>query len=71
MEKQRVTSHSWQSMKYRYRARLAKKQSEAVEVATTEQDAKAAEGDTKVINLDGVARYFVTYFSVLHVSFNN
>ncbi|XP_041813975.1 telomeric repeat-binding factor 2-interacting protein 1 isoform X2 [Chelmon rostratus] len=48
MEKQRVTSHSWQSMKHRYRARLAKKQSEAVEVATTEQDAKAAEGDTKV-----------------------
>uniref|UniRef100_A0A7N8XFS8 Telomeric repeat-binding factor 2-interacting protein 1 n=1 Tax=Mastacembelus armatus TaxID=205130 RepID=A0A7N8XFS8_9TELE len=28
MEKQHVTSHSWQSMKYRYRARLAKRQSE-------------------------------------------
>ncbi|XP_044032028.1 telomeric repeat-binding factor 2-interacting protein 1 isoform X2 [Siniperca chuatsi] len=48
MEKQRVTSHSWQSMKYRYRVRLAKKQSEVVEVATIEEDTKAAEGETKV-----------------------
>ncbi|XP_070815075.1 telomeric repeat-binding factor 2-interacting protein 1 isoform X1 [Chaetodon trifascialis] len=44
MEKQRVTSHSWQSMKYRYRVRLAKKQSEAVEVPTTEAETKV-EGD--------------------------
>ncbi|XP_076617149.1 telomeric repeat-binding factor 2-interacting protein 1 isoform X2 [Chaetodon auriga] len=46
MEKQRVTSHSWQSMKYRYRVRLAKKQSEAVEVPTTE-------GETKVEGNEG------------------
>uniref|UniRef100_A0A8C4E3L4 Telomeric repeat-binding factor 2-interacting protein 1 n=1 Tax=Dicentrarchus labrax TaxID=13489 RepID=A0A8C4E3L4_DICLA len=49
MERQRVTSHSWQSMKYRYRVRLAKKQSEVVEVA-------AAEREIKVIYLQGVAR---------------
>ncbi|XP_037632512.1 telomeric repeat-binding factor 2-interacting protein 1 [Sebastes umbrosus] len=48
MEKQRVTSHSWQSMKYRYRAQLAKKKSEVVEVTTTEKDTKAAEGEIKV-----------------------
>ncbi|KAM9361308.1 telomeric repeat-binding factor 2-interacting protein 1 [Symphorus nematophorus] len=54
MEKQRVTSHSWQSMKYRYRVRLAKRQSEVQEVQTTENDAveatEAAEGETKVIS---------------------
>lgn len=64
MEKQRVTGHSWQSMKYRYRVRLAKKQSEVVEVATTEEDSKASEGETKVIYLEGAARSFVIYFSV-------
>nr|XP_046239276.1 telomeric repeat-binding factor 2-interacting protein 1 isoform X2 [Scatophagus argus]XP_046239277.1 telomeric repeat-binding factor 2-interacting protein 1 isoform X2 [Scatophagus argus] len=51
MEKQRVTSHSWQSMKYRYRVRLAKKQSEVVEGAEengAEEDAKVAERETKV-----------------------
>ncbi|KAM8914748.1 telomeric repeat-binding factor 2-interacting protein 1 isoform 1-T2 [Spinachia spinachia] len=46
MEKQSVTSHSWQSMKYRYKARLT--QSEVVKMATTEEDSKAAEGKTKV-----------------------
>lgn len=51
MEKQQVTSHSWQSMKYRYRVRLAKKQSEVVEVVKTEEDAEAAEGEIKVIYL--------------------
>ncbi|XP_039972526.1 telomeric repeat-binding factor 2-interacting protein 1 [Xiphias gladius] len=40
MEKQRVTDHSWQSMKYRYRAQLAKKQAEVEEVKTTEEEAK-------------------------------
>lgn len=55
MEKQHVTSHSWQSMKYRYRVRLAHKQSEIGEVA--EEELKAAEEETKVINyLEGVAR---------------
>ncbi|XP_075966857.1 telomeric repeat-binding factor 2-interacting protein 1 isoform X2 [Anarhichas minor] len=48
MEKQRVTSHSWQSMKYRYRVQLAERQSEVVEVATTEEDTEASEGETKV-----------------------
>ncbi|XP_026163546.2 telomeric repeat-binding factor 2-interacting protein 1 [Mastacembelus armatus] len=38
MEKQHVTSHSWQSMKYRYRARLAKRQSEIEKVKTSEED---------------------------------
>ncbi|XP_033481887.2 telomeric repeat-binding factor 2-interacting protein 1 isoform X1 [Epinephelus lanceolatus] len=49
MEKQQVTSHSWQSMKYRYRVQLAKRQSEVMEAETTEDDTKAAaEGETKV-----------------------
>ncbi|XP_073324596.1 telomeric repeat-binding factor 2-interacting protein 1 [Pagrus major] len=48
MEKQRVTTHSWQSMKYRYRVRLAKKQTEVVEAETTEEEAEAADGETKV-----------------------
>lgn len=69
MEKQRVTSHSWQSMKYRYRVRLAKKQWEAVDVPTIEEETEAAEGETKVIYLEVVARYFVIYFSVSRLSF--
>lgn len=48
MEKQRVTSHTWQSMKYRYRVRLVKNQSEVMEVATTEEEAKAVEGESKM-----------------------
>ncbi|XP_034389606.1 telomeric repeat-binding factor 2-interacting protein 1 [Cyclopterus lumpus] len=48
MEKQRVTTHSWQSMKYHYQVPLAKRHSEVVEVATTEEDTKAAESETKV-----------------------
>ncbi|KAM6946751.1 telomeric repeat-binding factor 2-interacting protein 1 [Lycodopsis pacificus] len=48
MEKQRVTSHSWQSMKYRYRVQLADRQPVVVEVATTEEDTEASEGETKV-----------------------
>ncbi|XP_062272022.1 telomeric repeat-binding factor 2-interacting protein 1 isoform X1 [Scomber scombrus] len=47
MEKQCVTIHSWQSMKYRYRVRLAHKQSEIEEVETTEEKLKAAEEETK------------------------
>ncbi|XP_071350047.1 telomeric repeat-binding factor 2-interacting protein 1-like [Trachinotus anak] len=42
MEKQCVTSHSWQSMKYRYRVQLAKKQPEVEEVKTAEEDTKEA-----------------------------
>lgn len=64
-----MTSHSWQSMKYRYRVQLAKKQSKAMDVPTTEEETEAAEGETKVIYLKVVARYFVIYFSVSHLSF--
>ncbi|KAG8007682.1 Telomeric repeat-binding factor 2-interacting protein 1 [Nibea albiflora] len=39
-------------MKYRYRARLAKKQSADAEGETTEQDSKATEGETKVKGTD-------------------
>ncbi|KAM7402326.1 hypothetical protein PAMP_017573 [Pampus punctatissimus] len=42
MEKQRVTAHSWQSMKYHYRVQLARKQSEVKGVETTEEEVKAA-----------------------------
>ncbi|XP_060899133.1 telomeric repeat-binding factor 2-interacting protein 1 [Labrus mixtus] len=48
MEKQKVTGHSWQSMKYRYRIRLAKKHSEVVEEDTTKEDTDTAEGEIKV-----------------------
>ncbi|XP_035517146.1 telomeric repeat-binding factor 2-interacting protein 1 [Morone saxatilis] len=48
MAKQRVTSHSWQSMKYRYRIQLAKKQSEVVEVTAKEEESEAAEREIKV-----------------------
>uniref|UniRef100_A0A3P8S4C6 Telomeric repeat-binding factor 2-interacting protein 1 n=1 Tax=Amphiprion percula TaxID=161767 RepID=A0A3P8S4C6_AMPPE len=48
MEKQDVTSHSWQSMKYRYKV-LAKKQSPVVDLETTE-DNKATEEETEVEN---------------------
>ncbi|XP_074547506.1 telomeric repeat-binding factor 2-interacting protein 1 isoform X2 [Halichoeres trimaculatus] len=44
MEKQKVTNHTWQSMKYRYRVRLRKKQHEVVEEKMTE----AAESVGKV-----------------------
>ncbi|XP_041672719.1 telomeric repeat-binding factor 2-interacting protein 1 isoform X2 [Cheilinus undulatus] len=47
MAKKKVTSHSWQSMKYRYRARLSKKQSD-VEEETSEEETEAAEGESKV-----------------------
>uniref|UniRef100_A0AAQ5Y7V3 Telomeric repeat-binding factor 2-interacting protein 1 n=1 Tax=Amphiprion ocellaris TaxID=80972 RepID=A0AAQ5Y7V3_AMPOC len=48
MEKQDVTSHSWQSMKYRYKV-LAKKQSPVVHLKTTE-DNKATEEETEQVN---------------------
>ncbi|XP_020484593.2 telomeric repeat-binding factor 2-interacting protein 1 [Labrus bergylta] len=48
MEKQKVTGHSWQSMKYRYRIRLAKRHSEVVEEDTTMEDTDTAEGEIKV-----------------------
>lgn len=43
MEKQGVTTHSWQSMKSRYKDQLAKRQVGVVEVETAEEDNKAAE----------------------------
>ncbi|XP_017264070.1 telomeric repeat-binding factor 2-interacting protein 1 [Kryptolebias marmoratus] len=42
MEKRRVTSHSWQSMKSRYRSHLEKKQSGSVEVEMSEDADEAA-----------------------------
>ncbi|KAM6927823.1 telomeric repeat-binding factor 2-interacting protein 1 [Xenentodon cancila] len=48
MEKQHVTSHSWQSMKSRYKNQLAKKQPEVLEVKTTETDNMAAKEKTGV-----------------------
>uniref|UniRef100_A0A3B4US90 Telomeric repeat-binding factor 2-interacting protein 1 n=1 Tax=Seriola dumerili TaxID=41447 RepID=A0A3B4US90_SERDU len=48
MEKQCVTSHSWQSMKYRYKVQLAKKNPEVEKV-------KTAEEEIKVIYLEGFA----------------
>uniref|UniRef100_A0A3P9I342 Telomeric repeat-binding factor 2-interacting protein 1 n=1 Tax=Oryzias latipes TaxID=8090 RepID=A0A3P9I342_ORYLA len=44
MEQQRVTHHSWQSMKCRYKDRLAKKQPEVVKVESTEKQ----EGNKRV-----------------------
>ncbi|XP_008288153.1 telomeric repeat-binding factor 2-interacting protein 1 [Stegastes partitus] len=53
MEKQHVTNHSWQSMKYRYKV-LAKTQPVAVALETKEEDNKAAEERTEVEeNQDG------------------
>ncbi|XP_059183374.1 telomeric repeat-binding factor 2-interacting protein 1 [Centropristis striata] len=46
MEKLRVTNHSWQSMKYRYKVRLAKLQSEAEKKATAEKESEAAEEES-------------------------
>uniref|UniRef100_A0A3Q3QEP6 Telomeric repeat-binding factor 2-interacting protein 1 n=1 Tax=Monopterus albus TaxID=43700 RepID=A0A3Q3QEP6_MONAL len=48
MEKKCVTSHSWQSMKHRYKTQLAKKLSGVEEVKTIKEK-------TKVIYLEGVA----------------
>lgn len=67
MEKQRVTSHSWQSMKYRYRVRLAKKQSADAEEETAEEDSTATEGETKVIYL---LPAILSCISVYHTSFS-
>lgn len=47
MEKQHVTSHSWQSMKYRYKV-ISKKQLPLVELETTEEDNKDTEEKTEV-----------------------
>lgn len=59
-----MTSHSWQSMKYRYRVGLSKKQHEEVNVKTKEEETETAEGEAEVIYLDVVGRYFVMRFSV-------
>ncbi|KAF0034460.1 hypothetical protein F2P81_012218 [Scophthalmus maximus] len=48
MEKQHVTSHSWQSMKYRYRVQLAKKHTEAEKVQTTEGETKEEKQETDI-----------------------
>ncbi|XP_031587247.1 telomeric repeat-binding factor 2-interacting protein 1 isoform X1 [Oreochromis aureus] len=47
MEKQHVTGHTWQSMKHRYKAQLAKKQTAAVE-AEKPEGSKTAEEKTEV-----------------------
>ena len=49
MEKQRVTNHTWQSMKNRYKVRLAKKQSEAAKVGKTAEETEASKEESKVI----------------------
>ncbi|XP_061583385.1 telomeric repeat-binding factor 2-interacting protein 1 isoform X2 [Cololabis saira] len=48
MEKQHVTSHTWQSMKFRYKKQLAKKQQGVLEVKTTGKDNVAAKEKTGV-----------------------
>uniref|UniRef100_A0A3Q2FTN1 Telomeric repeat-binding factor 2-interacting protein 1 n=1 Tax=Cyprinodon variegatus TaxID=28743 RepID=A0A3Q2FTN1_CYPVA len=45
MEKQQVTSHSWQSMKSRYRDRLAKKQPGVIETEIGEETDKLPENE--------------------------
>lgn len=62
MQRQCVTGHSWQSMKYRYRVRLAKKQSEAGDEPITESETKAPEEENKVLN-------FIYLFSMLRFIF--
>lgn len=47
MEKQSLTCHSWQSMKYRYHSRLAKKD---VDEPTTEKEPKIEEAQDQVQN---------------------
>lgn len=51
MEKEGVTSHSWQSMKYRYRCQLAQKHSEVVEKTTAEGDTDAETMVSKLLLL--------------------
>uniref|UniRef100_A0A3Q3IZH0 Telomeric repeat-binding factor 2-interacting protein 1 n=1 Tax=Monopterus albus TaxID=43700 RepID=A0A3Q3IZH0_MONAL len=55
MEKKCVTSHSWQSMKHRYKTQLAKKLSGVEEVKTIKEK-------TKVIYLEGVASSISAYW---------
>uniref|UniRef100_A0A3B5M3L1 Telomeric repeat-binding factor 2-interacting protein 1 n=1 Tax=Xiphophorus couchianus TaxID=32473 RepID=A0A3B5M3L1_9TELE len=50
MEKQRVTSHSWQSMKSRFKDRLSKNQSASTEVETKEDSNKLPEKKTEAEN---------------------
>lgn len=67
MEKQHVTAHTWQSMKHRYKAQLAKKQTATVE-AEKPEDSKTAEEKTEVINyLDAVVTillFLVVFFVI-------
>uniref|UniRef100_A0A3B5R5J1 Telomeric repeat-binding factor 2-interacting protein 1 n=1 Tax=Xiphophorus maculatus TaxID=8083 RepID=A0A3B5R5J1_XIPMA len=64
MEKQRVTSHSWQSMKSRFKDRLSKNQSASTEVETKEDSNKLPEKKTEVIT---VKYYVPTYRFLLSV----
>ncbi|XP_029358410.1 telomeric repeat-binding factor 2-interacting protein 1 [Echeneis naucrates] len=48
MEKEHVTNHSWQSMKYRYRVKLAKKLSTAKEVKIDKETKKEGNQETAV-----------------------
>uniref|UniRef100_A0A3Q1BS42 Telomeric repeat-binding factor 2-interacting protein 1 n=1 Tax=Amphiprion ocellaris TaxID=80972 RepID=A0A3Q1BS42_AMPOC len=65
MEKQDVTSHSWQSMKYRYKV-LAKKQSPVVHLKTTE-DNKATEEETEVEVTATLALAFTYKFKDIYI----
>ncbi|XP_011612302.2 telomeric repeat-binding factor 2-interacting protein 1 [Takifugu rubripes] len=51
MEKERLTSHSWQSMKCRYKVCLAKKQSEGLEMATTETQVPAPSAEDMQVEM--------------------
>lgn len=70
MEKEGVTSHSWQSMKYRYNTRLAKKN---VNVATADNVSKLKEAENQVQNPsedDRLFNVFGTLFFMQYVMKN-
>ncbi|XP_047203760.1 telomeric repeat-binding factor 2-interacting protein 1 isoform X2 [Girardinichthys multiradiatus] len=56
MEKQRVTSHSWQSMKSRYKDRLAKIQPAVIAVETREDSEKLPEKTTEECDAEKSSR---------------
>lgn len=68
-----MTGHTWQSMKHRYKAQLAKKQTAAVE-AEKPEGSKTAEEKTEVINyLDVVVTillFLVVFFGHMLVCFH-
>lgn len=61
-----MTAHTWQSMKHRYKAQLAKKQTAAVEVEKPE-DSKTAEEKTEVINYLDVVVVILLFLVVFFV----